>query len=68
MLDQLVNDLNCFVLFLDNLPAHGEDNFKNVVAGLNGVAWFSLKYVTDFYYVVNAGFRQILKVLVAREH
>ena len=63
-----VNDLNRFVLFLDNLPAQETNDFKNAVASLNGVVWFGLKNATDLWQVVDAGLGQMLKVLVAREH
>ena len=66
--EQSVNDLNCFLLFLDNLPTQETYDFKNAVAGLNDVAWFGLKNATDSWQVVYAGLGQMLKVLVARDH
>ena len=42
---QLVNDLNRFVLFLDNLPAQDSGDFKKAVAGVNVVVWFGVENV-----------------------
>ena len=46
-----MNDLHPFV-FPDNLLAQEIHNFKNAVAGLNGVVWFILKIAT-----ANCGYR-----------
>ena len=67
-LTQSVNDLNHFVLFLDNLPAQEADDFKNAVAGLNGAVWFGSKDAADLSQLVNGGLGQMLKALVAREN
>ena len=67
-LTQSINDLNHFVLFLDNLLAQETDDFKNAVAGLNGVVWFGLKHAADLSQLVNGGLGQMLKVLVAGEN
>lgn len=42
-LAQSLNNLNGFVLFLDNPPAQETDKFKNAIAGRNDVAWFGLE-------------------------
>ena len=48
-LAQSLNNLNGFVLFLDNPPAQETDKFKNAVAGRNDVAWFGLENATYTY-------------------
>ena len=63
-----MNDLKCFVLFLDNLSAQEKDNFKNAGASLNGLVRFCLKNATDLWQIVDTRLGLMLKVLVAREH
>ena len=67
-LSKSVQALHCFALFLDDLKSQESDEFKSVVAALNGVAWFELKNATDLWQVVNAGLTQILKVLIRQAH
>ena len=48
---QSIDHLNRFVLFLDNLPAQETEDFKNAVAGLNGIVWFDFKNATGLWHV-----------------
>ena len=67
-LAKLVDDLDGFVLFLDNLTSQESETFKSAVAALKGVVWFSLKNATDLCQVVNTGLAQMLKVLIRQAH
>ena len=57
-LAQSLNNLNGFVLFLDNPPAQETDKFKNAIAGRNDVAWFGLENARHIWQVANAGLRK----------
>ena len=57
--------LDSFLLLVDNLSCQESDEFKEKVAELNGVCWYGLKDVTDFWQPVDAGYAQVLKQLVA---
>lgn len=48
-LAQSLNNLNGFVLFLDNPAARETDKFKNAVAGRNHVVWLDLENATGIY-------------------
>ena len=57
-----------FVLFVDNLTAQQTEEFKDAVAGQNGIVWYGLRNATDLWQVVDAGIAQTLKVLVGHNY
>ena len=59
-----MSGLDRFVLFCDNLSSQQSEEFKAAVADLKGVVWFLPKNATDIVQPVDAGYAQILKVLV----
>ena len=63
-LSKSVKDLKRFVLFADNLTAQVSDDFKKSVSDLKGVAWFGYPNATDLWQPVDAGYAQLLKVLI----
>lgn len=56
------------MLLLDNLEVHTKEEFKEVVNSLSGVVWFGLPNATDLWQPVDAGYAQVLKVLVETKH
>ena len=56
--------LDRYVLYCDNLSAQQSDEFKQAVASKHGVVWFLPKNATDIVQPVDAGYAQILKVLI----
>ena len=61
-------NLDKFVLLLDNLKRHLLDNFKDAVAGAKGLLWYGLPGATDLWQPVDAGYAATLKALIAVEH
>ena len=59
----VVEDVQRFALFCDNLTGQTSEQFKKAVSDLNGIAWFGLPNVTDLWQVVDAGYAQLLKTL-----
>ena len=59
-----VENLDRFVLICDNLTAQTTDAFKEAVAKLGGVVWYVPPDTTDLTQPVDAGYAQILKVLI----
>ena len=57
-----------FVLFCDNLSEQVPDNFKDAVSSTGGLIWYGVPNATDLWQPVDAGFRQLLKVLTKQEH
>ena len=41
--------LSKFVLLLDNIKRQMQDDFKDVVAGANGLLWYGLPSATDLW-------------------
>jgi len=60
-------NLERFVLLLDNLTTHTEESFKKSVSDLKGLVWFGLADATDLWQPVDAGYAQVLKSLIAKE-
>ena len=65
-LTESVKDDEQFVLFCDNLTGQVSSEFKEVVAKLGGVVWYGLPGATDLWQPVDAGYAQILKVLIGQ--
>ena len=61
-----VKDRERFVLFCDNLTAQVSDEFKECVSQPNGVVWYGLPNATDLWQPVDAGYVQILKMLICQ--
>ena len=61
-------NIDRFVLLLDNLAAHTKDKFKEAVHNISGVVWYGLPNATDLWQPVDAGYSQVLKALIAVEH
>ena len=68
-LEKFVKDegMERFVLLLDNLSTHTEENFKKSVCDLGGLVWFGLPDATDLWQPVDAGYAQVLKSLISKE-
>ena len=60
--------LSKFVLYFDNLKVQMQDDFKDAVAGANGLLWYGLPSTTDLWQPVNAGYAASLKALITIEH
>ena len=65
-LKPVVENLEKYVLFVDDLTAQQTDDFKK--ADLKGVVWYELKNASDLCQVVDAGIAQTLKVLTRRNY
>ena len=66
-LNPVVEELNRYVLYCDNLTAQTHDSFKSAVSEKSGVAWFGLPKATDLWQPVDAGYAQLLKVLMCQQ-
>ena len=64
----VVNKINRFALFCDNLTAQVSDEFKKYVSSLNDVCWYGLLNATDLWHPVDAGYAELLKVLINQAH
>ena len=60
--------LKKYVLLLDNLEAHCTEEFKVAVRDQKGLFWYGLADGTDLWQPVDAGYAQVLKTLISREH
>ena len=61
-------NLNNFVLLLDNLKGQMWDDFKDAVAGAKGLLWYGLPGATNLWQAVDARYTATLKALIAVEH
>ena len=60
--------LKKYVLLLDNLEAHCTEEFKVAVRDQKGLVWYGLTDGTDLWQPADAGYAQVLKTLISREH
>lgn len=60
-------NLERFVLLLDNLSSHSNEEFKKSVSDISGVIWYGLPDATDLWQPVDAGYAQVLKALISKE-
>ena len=60
--------LKKYVLLRDNLEAHCTEEFKVAVRDQKGLVWYGLAGGTDLWQPVDAGYAQVLKTLISREH
>ena len=56
--------LDKFVLLLDNLKGHMQDDFKDAVAGAKGLFWYGLPGATDLWQPVDTGYAATLHVSI----
>ena len=61
-------NLEKFVLLLDNLKEQIQDDFKDPAAGAEGLVWYGRPGATDLSQPVDAGYVATLKALIAVEH
>ena len=61
-----VEDVDRFSLFCDNLTGQTADEFKDAVSKLIGVCWYGLPNATDLWQVIDAGYAELLKVLIGQ--
>ena len=61
-------EIKKYLLLLDNLEAHKQSELKKTVYDDSGLVWFSLPNGTDLWQPVDAGFAQVLTVLIGIEH
>ena len=59
---------NRFALFCDNLTVQITEDFKESVSNINGICWYGLPNATDLWQPVDAGYAQLLKVLITQDH
>ena len=55
-------------MLLDNLEAHCTEEFKVAVRDQKGLVRYGLAEGTDLWQPVDAGYAQVLKTLISREH
>ena len=67
-LKPVVENLQKYVLFVDNLTAQQTDDFKKAVSNIKGVVWYGLKNATGLWQVIDAGIAQTLKVLIGHNY
>lgn len=67
-LKPITKNENRFALFCDNLTAQITEDFKESVSKINGVCWYGLPNATDLWQPVDAGYAQLLKVLITQNH
>ena len=63
----IVEELDRYVLFCDNLTAQTQDSFKSAVSDKSGVVWLGLPKGADLWQPVDAGYAQLLKVLMRHD-
>ena len=63
----IVENLHRYVLFCDNLTAQTQDSFKSAVSAQSGVVWYGMPKGTDLWQPVDAGYAQLLKVLMHQQ-
>ena len=57
-----------FVLFCDNLEAQKSAGFKDDVEALLGLVWYGVANATDIWQPIDAGYAQLLKVIMQSLH
>ena len=67
-LKPVVENLQKYVLFVDNLTAEQTDDFKKAVSNIKGVVWYGLKNATSLWQVIDAGIAHTLKVLTGHNY
>ena len=66
-LEPITSEEDRFVLFLDNLTAQESDSFKKQIFEMGGLCWYRLPNATDLWQPVDAGFANLLKVIMFNE-
>ena len=64
-LKEAVDDI--FVLFMDNLSGQIQDDFKKCMSDLGRVGWYGVAGATDIWQPIDAGYAELLKILVKYE-
>ena len=59
-----MNDVDRFSLFCDNLTGQTAEEFKDAASKLVGVCWYGLPNATDLWQMIDAGYAELLKVLI----
>ena len=54
-------------MFCDNLEGQKAEVFKESVEALDGIVWYGVANVTDIWQPIDAGYAQLLKVLIKQE-
>ena len=67
ILAPIVENLDRYVLFCDNLTVQIQDSFKSAVSGQSGGVWYCMPKVTDLWQPVDAGYAQLLKILMRQK-
>ena len=60
--------LKKYVLLVNNLEAHCTEELKVAVRDQKELVWYGLADGTDLWQPVDAGYAQVLKTLISREH
>ena len=63
-----IEDIDHFVVFVNNVTAQETDAFKKSVADHQDLAWYGLANATDLWQVIDAGIAQTLKVLTGHKY
>ena len=66
-LELAVQGTERFLLFLDNIEAHIQENFRNFIKDLGGIPWFGVPVATDIWQPVDGGYGSTLKRLINQE-
>ena len=61
-----MKDVDRFSLFCDNLTGQTADEFKDAVSKIIGVCWYGLPNATDLWKMIDAGYAELLKVLIGQ--
>ena len=56
-----------FLLFLENLEAHRQENFNDGLKEFGGTTWFGVANATDIWQPVDGGYGATRKALINRE-
>lgn len=64
-LSKVVEDLDEYVLFCDNLVAQTSEEFKTAVRNTGGIVWFGIPNGTNVWQPVDCGYGQLYKSQVA---
>ena len=53
-----------YLLFLENLEAHIQENFRNLINDIGGISWFAVTVATDIWQPVDGCYSTTLKRLI----
>ena len=63
-LEPAVQGTERYLLFLENLEAHIQENFRNLINDIGGISWFAVTVATDIWQPVDGCYSTTLKRLI----